>query len=123
MNKTEMITRTVETRIASASRELTAAKAAITGAFDLGYQVEASMVEKLFEAQTEYAFWSSMVKMVKRCAEGSLSLPERTAEKVEDIQDRLLNQGAGGSTSQVQNGKAEAERKVLLRAYKALSSL
>lgn len=123
MNKTELITLTVERRIAIASRELTAAKASINGSFELGYDVEASQMEKLFEAQADYRFWSGMVKLVARCADKGLSLEERTAEKVADLQDTLLSQGANGSTSDVANGKAEIERKVLLRAYRSLSSL
>lgn len=123
MNKTEMIQKTVEFKLAAATKSLKAAQASISGAFELGYQVEASMVESLFEAQTEFALWTSMAKMVARCAEKGYSLEEKTGEKLEDIQDQLLSQGAGGSTSQVANGKTEVERKVLLRAYKALSSI
>lgn len=122
MDKNQMIAKTVEMTLAQTAKNLAETRSSITGSFELGYDIESSTMERLAEYQHSFKLWTTMSKVVARGVEKG-DLAERLGDKLEDLHEGLLSEGAGGSTSQISNGITEAKRKVDLRCYRTLSSL
>lgn len=119
MNAVEKIQMTVHNYAANAQKAAKTVQAEITGAFELGYMIEASQMERLMTAQAETAVWGRMVKLVERAMTNG-DLEVRMAERLDEIADYLIEVNGGGSTSLVQNAKDAAERRAHQAAYKAL---
>lgn len=120
-NQIKALQSMVAFQLGLATKDHAAAKASISGSFELGFKVQSSQFESLAETQERFALWTNIDKMVARGIERG-NLAERLNDRLEDMQEHLFAQGAGGSTSAFQNGLTEVERKALLHAYRVLSS-
>lgn len=122
MDKNQILVKTVEMHLANAEKNLKQIRSSIQGSFELDYMIDSSTMERLAEYQAAVKMWRNLAKMVARGTEQG-NLNERVEDKLQDMQENLFAQGAGGSTSQISNGVTEIDRKQMLRAYQTLSSL